>query len=131
MANSRNIAGLLGPTMIAIAVSEALNLRMLTSFIGPSHAPLVYLNGTLLFVAGLSIVRVHNVWTRGWPLLVTVVGWFVLLLGLARMFAPVSVQEPARSTTGVYGLLLVMLVVGVLLTFHAYRRDDRKAVVRS
>jgi hypothetical protein len=131
MANSRNIAGLLGPTMIAIALSEALNLRMLTSFIGPSHAPLVYLNGTLLFVAGLSIVRVHNVWTRGWPVLVTVVGWFVLLLGLARMFAPVSVQEPARSTTGVYTLLLVMLVVGVLLTFQAYRHDDRKAVVRS
>ena len=130
MANSRNIAGLLGPTMIAIAVSEALNLRMLVSFIGPSHAPLVYLNGTLLFVAGLSVVRVHNVWTRGWPVLVTVVGWLVMLLGLARMFAPVSVQEPARSTTGVYGLLLVMLVVGVLLTFQAYRRDDR-TVARS
>lgn len=128
MANSKSIAGLLGPTMIAVATSEALNLRMLTSFIGPSHAPLVYLNGTLLFVAGLSIVRVHNHWTRGWPVLVTVVGWFVMLFGLARMFAPVSVQEPARSTTGVYGLLIAALAVGVFLTFKALGRDKETAV---
>jgi hypothetical protein len=131
MANSRNIAGLLGPTMIAVALSEALHLRMLTSFIGPSHAPLVYLNGTLLFVAGLSILRVHNIWTRGWPVLVTVVGWFVMLLGLARMFAPVSVQEPARSTSGVYGLLVVILVIGIFLTFQAYRRDSGKTVAHA
>jgi prepilin signal peptidase PulO-like enzyme (type II secretory pathway) len=126
MANSKSIAGLLGPVLIAIAITEAVNLRMLISFIGQSHAPLVYLNGTLLFVAGLSIVRAHNHWTRSWPVLVTLVGWLVLLFGLARMFAPVSVQEPARSATGVYALLVVALSVGVFLTFKAYGPDDAK-----
>lgn len=130
MANSRNIAGLLGPTMVAVAVSEALNLQMLRSFMGPSHAPLVYLNGTLLFVAGLAIVRAHNLWTRSWPVLVTLVGWLVMLFGLARMFAPVSVQQAAVSTAGVYALLLVILVIGVFLTFQAYRgSEDHKSAV--
>jgi len=30
-----------------------------------------YLSGTLMFVAGLAIIRVHNVWTRNWTVLVT------------------------------------------------------------
>src|SRR5690242_14183385 len=33
----------------------------------------------LLFVAGLAIVRVHNVWVGGWPVLVTVLGWVAVL----------------------------------------------------
>lgn len=58
MTNSKRIAGLLGPTLIAVTISES-------EFINPhlyEHqiAPVVYLSGTLLFVAGLSIVRVHN-----------------------------------------------------------------------
>ncbi len=86
MTNSRRIAGLLGPTLIALSVSEALNLHLLTADIGPNLVHVVYLNGTLLFVAGLSIVRVHNYWTGRWPVLVTLVGWLAALGGLIRMF---------------------------------------------
>lgn len=120
MKDSKRIAGLLGPTLIAVAITEAMNLRFLTAFIGPSHGPLVYLNGTLLFVAGLAIVRAHNRWTGGWPLLVTLVGWFVMLGGLIRMIAPVSAQRAGQNTTAVFGLLIVLLAIGIFLTFKAY-----------
>jgi hypothetical protein len=59
-------------------------------------APLIYLNGTLLFVAGVSSVRVHNRWTRGWPVIVTLVGWVAILGGLFRMFAP-EVQQAGQN----------------------------------
>jgi hypothetical protein len=40
-----------------------------------------------LFIAGLAIVRVHNRWTNGWPVLVTILGWlFVLGLGAFLSF---------------------------------------------
>ena len=67
MTTSRNIAGLLGPTLIVIALSEGLNFPVLLANTSPS---VIYLNGTLLFVAGISIVRAHNLWTRGWPVAV-------------------------------------------------------------
>ena len=54
MTNSRNIAGLLGPTAVAFALSEWINLRILWVNTSPS---VIYLNGSLLFVAGLVIVR--------------------------------------------------------------------------
>jgi hypothetical protein len=88
VANSKQIAGLLGPTLIAISITESMNIDIFVN----TSAHLVYLNGTLLFVAGLAIVRVHNRWTGGWPVLVTLVGWLAIFGGLIRMIAPVSAQ---------------------------------------
>lgn len=127
MTNSRQIAGLLGPTLIAIAITEAINLRALTAYAGPSLAPFIYLNGTLLFVAGLAIVRAHNRWTGGWPVLVTLMGWLAMIGGLIRMFAPVSAQRAGENTAAVFALLIVLLVIGIFLTFKAYGWEDRKA----
>ena len=116
MTNSRQIAGLLGPTLIVLAVTEAMNLSTLASH--PASVGLVYLNGTLLFVAGLAIVRAHDQWT-GWPVLVTLMGWFAILGGLIRMLAPASARSGAPW---VFGLLIVLLVIGIVLTFKAYGR---------
>jgi hypothetical protein len=65
MVNSRRIAGLLGPTIVALILSE-------NEFINPrlydlQIPPVVYLSGTLLLGAGLSIVRAHNRSTYSWP----------------------------------------------------------------
>jgi len=38
-----------------------MNLDVFMAATGPSFAPHVYLSGTLTFIAGLSIVRAHNV----------------------------------------------------------------------
>jgi hypothetical protein len=124
MPTSRCIAGLVGPTVIAIALSEWTNLHVLWANVTPS---VIYLNGSLLFVAGLAIVRVHNRWAGGWPVLVTLTGWFVMLAGLIRMFAPVYAQKEVENNTVVYGFLVVLFAVGVFLTFKAYCREDSKA----
>jgi uncharacterized membrane protein HdeD (DUF308 family) len=129
MTNSQRIAGLLGPILIALSVSEALNLRLLTEQIGPNLVHVIYLNGTLLFVAGLSIVRAHNYWTRKWPVLVTLTGWISMLFGLIRMFAPVSgaelgldVQRPEQAISVIYAMLIVLLTFGIVLTFKGCKR---------
>jgi hypothetical protein len=114
-AKSKRIAGLVGPTLIALSASEALNYRIWQD----NLAPVTYLDGTLLFVGGLSIVRVHNRWRGGWPVLTTLAGWSALLLGLGRMFAP-EARQP-RKNAAVNGLLAAMFASGVVLTFQAYR----------
>lgn len=120
MNNSTRIAGLLGPTLIALAVTEWLNLGVFIAAIGPTYGPHVYQNGALLFVAGLSIVRAHNVWSHDWPVLITVVGWFALMGGLGRMAAPLAAQAAGENPTLIYGSLLVLLAVGIVLTYKSY-----------
>jgi len=118
MTKSKEIAGLIGPTVIALTLSEAMNLHIWTTNI----APVTYLNGSILLVAGLSIVRAHNRWIRGWPVLVTLTGWFAILGGLFRMFAPDAPQAPQDAIT--YAGLVVLLAIGIVLTFQAYRRNN-------
>lgn len=116
------VARLLGPALIGITVTEWMNLDIFNAAIGPSFATHVYLNGTLLFIAGLAIVRAHNLWTRRWPVLITIVGWFGILAGLGRMAAPLSAQQAGKSPAVVYGSLIALLVIGIVLTFKSYGR---------
>jgi len=78
----------------------------------------------LLFVAGLAIVRAHNHWTRGSPVLITLVSWFALLAGLGRMVAPVLAQQAGQNTIAVYASLIALLAIGVVLSFKSYRRTE-------
>src|SRR6266436_3599116 len=118
MTNSKQLAGLIGPTAIAITISEMLNIHILAA----NTAAGVYFNGALLFVAGLSIVRSHNHRVRSWPVIVTLVGWFMMLLGLFRMFAPELQLEGAKNTTAVIAETMFAPALGILLTFKAYSR---------
>jgi len=87
--------------------------------------PVVYLSGVLMFVGGLAIVRVHNQWTRDWTVLITLSGWFFLALGLFRMFAAGAYQRGSAQTSATLFMVLEggLLVLGLIMTFQAYRRD--------
>jgi hypothetical protein len=110
MPNSKHIAGLIGPTLIALTTSEAMNLHIWAV----NLATVTYLNGLLLFVAGLSIVHAHRL--TG-PVLVTQVGWCMILVGLFRMFAPEA--HPGGENIPTYTVILVLFVVGIVLTAAA------------
>jgi hypothetical protein len=86
--------------------------------------PVVYLSGVLMFVAGLAIVRVHDHWARDWTLLVTLTGWFSLILGLFRMFAAGLYQRRSATTSPTVFMILegILLVIGLIMTFKAYGR---------
>lgn len=117
MTSSRRIAGIVGPTLAAVTLSESklVNPHLYDDQI----APVVYLSGSLLFVAGLSILRAHNRWTFGWPVLVTLTGWLALLLGLLRMFAT-GLYRGAQDTGALLAVELVGAAIGIFLTFKAY-----------
>lgn len=96
MTNSKRIAGLAGPVLMAMLASEFPLVQ--PHLYDMQIPPVVYLSGVLMFVGGFAIVRAHNVWTRDWTVLVTVVGWFGLVLGLVRMFLASQYQRGAANT---------------------------------
>lgn len=114
---SRRIARILGPTLVAFGVTEALNIEAFAGI----PATVVYLDGTLLFIAGVAIVQAHNRWARSWSVLVTLAGWFLLAGGLYRMFAPQATQMAGDAAT--YATLAVVFTIGGLLTYKGYRGE--------
>jgi len=115
MDTSRLIASLAGPTLVALGVTEAMNMHIFEA----QTAPVVYLNGLVVFVAGLSLVRFHNVWVLGWPLLITLMGWILLAAGMFRMALPEAQQ--ATATPATYVMLGAITLVGIVLTIAGYR----------
>lgn len=118
-APARRIARIAGPSMVVLAVTEWANMSIFTA----QTPPVVYLNGTLLFIGGVAMVQAHNRWRPGWPLLVTATGWGVLLLGLFRMIAPSGPQAAEGPVTDL--IFVALLALGALLTWRGYRRAPR------
>jgi hypothetical protein len=126
MTSSKTIAGLIGPTLAAIALGMLFNLASFPALAEQvSREPaLIFLSGVLLFVAGLAIVRAHNLWSGGWPVLVTILGWLALVGGLIRILLPTRLAEIAAGFGQNTGLItvaaIVLLVIGGFLSFKAY-----------
>ena len=117
MLNSKELAKLIGPTISVMTISEMINFR-----IWNTNIPAVtYLNGIILFVAGISIVRIHNIWTGSWRTMITLVGWFGIVGGLFRVFFPEAKQ--AENSIGTYLVISFLLVIGLFLTFKGYSRE--------
>ena len=116
MTDSKRLASVVGPALIALAVTEPLNWAIFEQQI----APIVYLNGTILFVAGLALVQAHNRWSWGWPTLLTLTSWVLLLGGLYRMVVP----SPPDLELGVASTVMfaTMGLVGLVLSYQGYRR---------
>ena len=121
LSTSRRLAGLIGPTVVVLSLSETMNFGIWADNI----PPVTYLNGSLLFVAGLSIVRTHNRWSAGWPVMVTLAGWVGIMGGLFRMFAPEARQ--ASPSTATFAAMAALCAVGLVLTLKAYGRGSGHA----
>ena len=122
MDNSKRIGGLLGPTIMAMVAAEFPLVQ--PHLYDAQIPPVVYLSGLLMFVAGLAIVRAHNLWTRDWRVLVTLSAWFFLILGLFRMFAAAAYQRGAGSADSTFWLVLeaILFLVGLIITIKSYTR---------
>jgi len=129
MAMSKTIAGLIGPTLVAIGAAILLNLGSFAEMVKQiaEDPGLIFLSGVLLLVAGIAILRVHNIWTGGWPVVVTVLGWLAVVGGLMRMFLPFRFAAIAAAmgqhTVLIATMAIVVLLVGAFLSYKAYGRD--------
>lgn len=114
METSKNIAGLIGPILMVLSLSEFFNFHIWTKV----EATVVYLNGLLLFTGGLALIRSHNTWAIDWTLLITLIGWLSLALGLYRIFFPSGKQLERNTFT--YISLGTLFIVGLFLSVKAY-----------
>ena len=120
MANSEQVGGLVGPVLVAMLVSESPLVQ--PHLYDAQIPPVVYLSGILLLLAGLAVVRAHNVWALNWTVLVTLTGWVLFGLGLVRMFAASQYQLATQSTSSPAFMVLegCQLLVALVITYKSY-----------
>ena len=126
MAHSKLIAGFIGPLLAAMGLAMLVNRDLFPAMIGQlaQSYGLIFLSGILSLLGGIAIVRVHNVWSGGWPIIVTVLGWLAIAGGLVRMWFPQQAGPIAERFAGNSSALLVagivVLALGAFLSYKAY-----------
>jgi hypothetical protein len=132
VAYSKLIAGLVGPVLAAIGIAMLVNHNRFPAMIGQlaQDQALIFLSGILSLLGGLAIVRVHNVWTGGWRVILTVLGWLAIVGGLVRMWFPHMAAPIAESFAGNPNALLIggviVLLLGAFLTYAAVGFDTEQ-----
>jgi hypothetical protein len=126
MANSIFLARLMGPLMLAVGIGIFVNgavYRLLADEFLRSRA-LIYLSGILTMTAGLAIVLTHNVWRADWPVLITILGWLLLIGGAFRIVMPQGTERIGRRMLKhKHGLTIggiVWLAAGAILCVFGY-----------
>jgi hypothetical protein len=116
----------MGPLLAAMGVAMLINRNLLPTMVGEvvHNTAFIFLSGILTLLAGLAIVRTHNVWSGGWVVLITVLGWLFVVSGLVRMWLPQAAAPIAEafsgSATSVVIGGLVLLLLGAFLSYKAY-----------
>lgn len=88
--------------------------------------PATFLLSLMCLVSGLAVVLGHQIWSGGIaPILVTLVGWVLLLRGLVLLFLPSNLLELLADALVGAGWLYfagaVALGLGLILTYAGFR----------
>jgi len=118
MDKSKLIASIVGPTLVVMVLSE-MKLWNPTLYY-TQIVPLIYLNGVLLFIAGLAILRNHNIWIYNWQMLITIIGYLLIFLGVFRMFFPQLQKSEFDNSNFILFFQIILVFVGIFLTYKSF-----------
>ncbi len=126
MSSTAFLARLIGLFTLAIALAILINRRGMIAAIESlsQHGDTLLLAELIGLGVGLAIVISHEVWTTVLGVIVTLLGWFILLRALillllppekiAELFALVAWPQSAETYA------MISLVIGILLTVAGF-----------
>lgn len=118
------LAKLLGLYLLIMAIDLLLRRKELEGAVkdfSTSKGLLVFSGSVSLFL-GLVIVIAHPVYEMNWRGLVTLLGYLLILRGLARVAFPSRLQKKlvACFKQGYWPILIILLIIGIFLTYSGF-----------
>jgi hypothetical protein len=128
MQTSVFLAKLIGPILVLAGAALLINRKLMDAIArellgGPLLLPLL---GLLDFAAGLAIVLTHNVWVADWRVIITILGWLLMVRGAVRLLitdqARAFGSKLLKNKNAVTVALAVTLGLGLVLSYFGYAR---------
>jgi len=120
------IARLVGPLFVVLGIGCLVNQTLYADMIGQAILVpvLIYLSGIMSFLAGVAILNAYNGWSADWRIIITILGWLLVIGGVIRIVLPTvtAVTAIALYSAG-YAMAVIgviLLVVGGFLSFRGY-----------
>jgi hypothetical protein len=120
------IAQILGPITLVIGIGILANpgyYRRLYKNL-EEHGLVLLISAIAGIAVGLAIVLSHNAWNTTPEILVSLLGWIILIKGVVLAVFPKTIEGLAASLARIKGLFTIAaaiyLVLGGYLTYVAY-----------
>ncbi len=134
---TRMFARVIGPFVAAIAIIAALRGSEMTALLAQFTASAVWpwVTGAFVLLGGIAVVAFHQYWRSPAEVLVSVLGWMMVVRGVILIAFPAAFASMANRMIGWHAALtavyVVMAVIGVYLTVIGYaaRRSEEKGNV--
>jgi len=128
MQTSIFLAKLMGPILALAGLAMLINRKELEALAQEflRSRALFFVLGLVDLGVGLAIVLTHNVWVADWRIIITLLGWFLLVRGAVRVLIPDQIKpfgvKLLKNTNVVTGSVAVTLVLGLVLSYFGYVR---------
>jgi hypothetical protein len=115
---TRAFARVIGPFVAIATLIIAVRLPDLTGLLDDLFANQVlpWMLGAMMLLAGLIVIAFHQYWRGVTAVLISLLGWFVALRGLAMMAIPSAIESGAGDTLASPGLLVAARIFFLAMT---------------
>ncbi len=124
MALSNFLAELFGVTVVIVSLAMLMNqdkVKKIVQMVEDEGA--MILNGICSTLAGTAMVISHNIWARDWRVIITIIGWLILVRGVLCLFAPEIIKKWANrlKDTQISSIVFVAgVIIGCILLYLGY-----------
>lgn len=123
MISSTALASIFGPMLILTSLWTLLykdNTKKVVDSLKKTPA-LIYFVGVFNLLLGVIFVTNYNYWYMSIEVLVTILGWFLLIRGLVLMFFPKTLDKMIKTFSNAYIFFsLVGIAWGIALSWFAF-----------
>ena len=84
---------------------------------------MVYMSGFLFLLLGVLVTVSHPVWVFSWPVVITILGWLLLLKGVMRIFFPDLIKNLIEKKKSIKRFILaemVSLLISLYLLYQGF-----------
>jgi hypothetical protein len=124
---TRSFARVLGPFLTIVAVTVVLHASnwrgMVDEFTASALWP--WVTGALVLLGGIAIVAFHQVWRGAAAIIVSALGWLLVVRGVFLLAFPAALKALADRSLDAVGLwtsvCAVMAGIGLYLTYVGWK----------
>ena len=111
------VTGLFGAiSTLAIIIRYKLHFAMEEN--AAKNPATIHLSGYLFLMLGILLTVSHQVWTRDWRVVITIIGWLILLKGLMRILFPGTIKKLTEKKIKNEKRFLLTEVVTFLISLY-------------
>lgn len=114
------VIGLFGAiSTLAIIIRYKLHLAMEEN--AAKNPTTIYLSGFLFLMLAILLIVSHQVWTRDWRVVITILGWLILVKGIIRIFFHDAVKKLIEKKKSDRRFLLAEVVTFFISIYLLYQ----------